>query len=104
MNTTTTATAIEIMNGYVATAKFYDAKFTLEDCADGQFLTVYTKDRNDNEVPKVEIAVWTNPDTGRVNTQAQWLGRGIAPNMRIAKADIEGNIETAATEKAAYWV
>lgn len=102
--TQTLTKAIEKMNGFVSVAKFYDAKFTLEDCADGQFLTVYTKDHHGDDRKKLEVAVWNNPETNRVTVKAQWLTMSIrTANIRVKNSEIEDHIEIAATEIAAHW-
>lgn len=105
MTARTLTKAEAVMNGFVSVAKLYDARYDLEDCADGQFLTVFTTDRNDTLVPKVEVAVWTDSETKRVHTKAQWLTRQVrSANIRIKNSEIEDHIETAATERAADWV
>lgn len=104
MTVTTLSKAEATMNGFVSVAKLYDAKYELEDCADGQFLTVYTTNRDDAFVPKVEVAVWTDSDTKRVHIRAQWLTVGAQANQRIKNNEIDDHIEIAASERAADWV
>lgn len=105
MTAKTLTKAEATMNGFVSVAKLYDAKYDLEDCADGQFLTVYTTNSKDEFVPKVEVAVWTDSETKRVHTKAQWLTVGVrAANQRIKNSEIEDHIEIAASERAADWV
>jgi len=104
----TTATHIKAeakMDNYIFLANYYGADFTLRDVPDGQILTVYSTNHNDDLVEKLVVLVWTDSETKRVRTRATWLSGFVRKaDKRLPISQIEGHIETAATERAANWI
>ena len=105
MTTATQTKAEAKMDGYVFLANYYGASFTLREVPDGQVLCVHTTDYNDRLVEKLVVLVYTDCTTGRVRTSAHWLsGFASKADKRLPISQIEGHIETAATERAAHWI
>ncbi len=105
MTAATISKAEAKMDGYIFLANYYGASFTLSDVPDGQMLVVHTTDHDDNLVEKLVVLVWTDAVTGRVRTRANWLSGFVRKaDKRLPMNQIEGHIETAATERAAHWI